>query len=95
MDQAESTAQSVYSVLAYVAKERRRQDLKGGVQNHSPDRWLVILGEEFGEACRAAYEGLQRNGEDYLEELTHVAAVAVAAIESFQRNNPKSNYDAN
>jgi hypothetical protein len=41
---------------------------------------LAVLGEEFGEVCKALIEGT--NVED---ELIHVAAVATAWIESFRR----------
>jgi len=68
---------------AEIDAERTRQELKWGEQNHSPDRWLVILGEEFGECCKDSFEGrysLLRT------ELIHVAAVAIAVIESLDRN---------
>ena len=35
-------------VLLEVIKERKRQDKKWGIQNHSPLEWLPILAEEFG-----------------------------------------------
>ena len=80
------------SVLAEVCKERVTQDLKWGEQNHSPAEWLMILGEEVGEANKGALEahfsGYARTGDlsNYREELIQVAAVAVAAIESLDRN---------
>ncbi len=68
-----------------VAAERRRQEEKWGQQLHAPLWWLAILGEEFGEVCRACYEAGQYGvvGEDYRAELIQVAAVAVAAIEAY------------
>jgi len=69
-------------VLSDVKKERDRQDEKWGVQNHAPAFWLVILGEEFGEVCKAIL-GLDSVG--IRRELIHVAAVAVAAVESLDR----------
>jgi hypothetical protein len=65
-----------------VAKERTSQDRKWGVQNHTPERWLVILGEEYGEACKEALEG---NLDAYRHELVQTAAVAMAAIDSLDR----------
>jgi hypothetical protein len=41
------------SVLAEVGMERVRQQSIWGVQTHEPSVWLVILGEEYGEACQA------------------------------------------
>lgn len=85
------------SILTELADERRRQDEKFGSQRmHSPAEWLMILGEEVGEANQAALEAhfwshkginlkpLDRIGrlEKYRKELIQVAAVAVAAIET-------------
>ena len=67
-----------------IATERERQEKKWGEQNHDPLYWLGILGEEYGEVCKAVIENhpLEARG-----ELTHLAAVAVAFIESLERNN--------
>jgi NTP pyrophosphatase (non-canonical NTP hydrolase) len=65
-------------VLKLIAEERERQDKKWGEQNHKPDRWAVILGEEYGEVCRAIFE---ETSSQYLAELVQVAAVAAAAAE--------------
>lgn len=77
--------------LLDVKHERKRQDAKWGEQNHKPATWLMILGEEVGEANKAALESLI-NGQyspalirKYRDEMVHVAAVALAAIESFDR----------
>jgi NTP pyrophosphatase (non-canonical NTP hydrolase) len=79
-------------VLEEVRIERLRQDLKWGEQNHHPHQWLAILGEEVGEASKGTLEG-HFGGEpsgwaNYREELIQVAAVAMAAVESFDRNGP-------
>ena len=73
--------------------ERVNQDNKWGLQNHSPIEWLAILTEEVGEVSKEALEyhfhkvykdtgQLQR----YEKELIQVAAVALAMLESLQRN---------
>jgi len=74
-------------VLAEVAAERVRQDAKWGVQNHKPPEWLSILGEEFGEVCRAVCERLYAIGlnPEYRLELIQTAAVAVAMVECYDR----------
>lgn len=74
-----------------IMDERERQDTKFGFKrNHSPAEWLMILGEEVGEANKAALErhfnmvcpdGMRA----YRKELVQVAAVAMAAIESLDR----------
>lgn len=91
-DQVETTS----GVLLEVMKERQRQQLKFGVQNHDPFTWLSILGEEVGEANNAALEGhVWKSGhrsknwsslDNMREELVQVAAVAVAMVESIDRN---------
>lgn len=69
-------------ILDEVLDERLRQDNKWGQQNHNTFKWMTILGEEFGEACRGAFEDDLAN---YREELIQVAAVAVAAVENLDR----------
>lgn len=44
------------NVLKEVLNERKNQELKWGEQNHSFAEWLMILGEEVGEANRAALQ---------------------------------------
>jgi NTP pyrophosphatase (non-canonical NTP hydrolase) len=79
-------------VLTAVEIERQRQNNKWGVQNHAPDRWLVILQEEIGEAAKAV---LERDGDAYVKEMEQVAAVAVAAVESYLRNGLTAKEPAN
>jgi NTP pyrophosphatase (non-canonical NTP hydrolase) len=81
-----------------VASERLRQDAKWGEQNHNPAMWLAILTEEVGEVAQAVCKAWVPPYTDdqiewlfrYRDELVHVAAVAVAAIESFDRNESKT-----
>lgn len=85
-------------ILAEVAQERVRQNNKFGPQNHSPMEWLPILMEEVGEAAKAAlephfqakgyadkYDGTM-NLFEFRKEMIQVAAVAVAMVESLDRN---------
>ena len=85
-------------VLLAVHDERRKQIEKWGVQNHSPLEWMAILVEEVGEAQKEALEhhwaGIHYpNDPERLNrlrmELIQVAAVAVAAVESLDRNELK------
>ena len=46
------------SVMLEISKERFRQDEKWGPQHHRMSDWLSILGEEFGEACKAYNDNL-------------------------------------
>lgn len=82
------------SILGEVSAERARQDAKWGEQNHHPAVWLSILGEEYGEVCKAVCEahlpGYPSFGDwrPYREELIQVAAVAVAMAECLDRGAP-------
>ena len=71
------------SYLQEIHNERESQDDIWGEQNHKPAFWLSILGEEFGEVCRAVYEN---DTENYREELIQVAAVALSMVECLDRN---------
>jgi NTP pyrophosphatase (non-canonical NTP hydrolase) len=83
--------QQTNEVLSEVKKERQKQEAKWGQQNHEPAQWLMILGEEVGEANKAAletkfkYESADKDYSNYRMELIQVAAVAVAMIESLDR----------
>ena len=69
-------------VLADVLDERAIQDAKWGEQNHATGEWFKILLEELGEAAEA---DLTADWEQYRRKLISVAAVAVAAVEGFDR----------
>lgn len=91
---------SIDRALQDVRAERSRQDSKWGaanIVNRSPEFGLVVLGEEYGEACQAVLEmraASQRppsplktaqceQWRDALRaELVQVAAVAVAMLEA-------------
>jgi hypothetical protein len=86
------TGVSTQLITSEVQDECLRQHKKWGEQNHNPLGWLAILGEEFGEVARAACELNVAKNQDpkwkdnYREELVQVAAVAVSAIASYDRN---------
>ena len=69
-------------ILSEVLTERERQDTKWGEQNHDPSWWVVIETEELGEVAKAVFE---KELDEYRQELIQVAAVAVAAVESLDR----------
>ncbi len=81
-----------------VLHERFRQDSKWGEQNLPPELWATILGDEYGEFCEAVRgtvwsegpKGEKGGRENMMIELTHVAAVAVAAMECLMRNEEET-----
>jgi hypothetical protein len=85
----EDRAIKVGAILAEVENERQRQIQKWGhlerrveapCESRAPLEWkAAVLGEEFGEVCKAVVEG---DREGLKTELYHVAAVCVAWLES-------------
>ena len=74
------------TILAFVQDERDRQQKKWGIQTHSIPEWMTILGEEYGEACKAGLETEYREQSlEHLEtELIQVMAVALAMLEGIR-----------
>lgn len=63
--------------LEKIQEEMKRQYTLYGNQTHKSDfEWLVILGEEFGEICKAIYE--HEPTERIHEEIIQTAAVAAS-----------------
>ena len=79
----------IEAVLSEVFAERLSQYEKFREQNHSAPFWLSILGEEFGEVCRAVCEN---DGANYREELVQLAAVAVQMVEAYDRAKAPKGY---
>jgi len=77
------------NAIEAVKEERRRQLEMWGDENHSLFEWAAILGEEYGEFCRAVNETYFEKGrypelggfKNISKEARHVAAVAVAIME--------------
>lgn len=72
------------AIISDITVERSRQDLLFGEQNHTPAQWMMILQEELGEFARGVLEGT--SPAKTREELVQVAAVVVAMLESWDRN---------
>jgi hypothetical protein len=81
------------TILADVSRERDRQQQKWGVQTHSIAEWLMILGEEYGEACQAGNECYFRDDSltKLRKELIQTMAVALAIIEGLEHHEKKVN----
>lgn len=88
-------------VMEEVKSEMIFQLTKFGEQNHTPMEWLMILGEEVGEANKAAlethfnYKGTDADYSEYRAELIQVAAVAISMIQSLDRNMHMPKYNIN
>jgi hypothetical protein len=77
MSRQSPPTQAVEQATAGLAVDREmdRQEDKWGIQNHHDLVWLGILGEEFGELCKALNEG---DIEGVLKELTQTTAVGMS-----------------
>lgn len=72
-----------------IMTERCVQNAKWGEQNHAPAIWLAILSEEVGEVAQEVLRAKFAKKPDifdYRKEMVQVAAVALAAIECFDRD---------
>lgn len=80
-------------ILEEIKEERDRQDEKWGEQNHHPLVWFSIIGEEFGEMCKAfneySFDDDFNHFEDMQREAVQVAASCVAMLECFERQANK------
>ena len=82
------------SVFDEITKERERQNKKWGEQNHTPEKYFVIIGEKYGEAAKEVCEATFALNEQHRiaslqrarKELVETAACCVAMIESLDRN---------
>lgn len=76
-------------IIKEVLDERERQDKKWGEQNHPAPVWGMIIGEEFGEMCKAINEfGFYpvRETEDQIyTEAIHTMASCMAMLECMER----------
>ncbi len=98
VDEVLSVAEVEHMVQSDVRRmidaERLRQQSLWGEQNHEPQFWIGILGEEYGEYCQAVNETVLSNAtqpdkggiDNMLKELSHIAAVAIGAMECLMRN---------
>jgi hypothetical protein len=85
--------QEINDVLVDVGLERIRQNSKWGRQRHENGKWLMILGEEYGEVCQAMQKelgwGKKTDADDLYIELIHLAAVAIAIAEQVKEEEER------
>ena len=74
------------TILSLVQTERDRQQQKWGIQTHSIPEWMTILGEEYGEACKAGLESEYRSASlaELEKEMVQVMAVSLAILEGIK-----------
>lgn len=77
------------NILTSIVRERQRQDKLWGKPNdrdYTHERWLMVLVEEVGEVAKSIQDG---EVENLKEELTQVAAVAIAFLETLPNEKPE------
>lgn len=99
-------SQGLGRALRAIEAERYDQHAKWGRQQYTTlGEWLIILGEEYGEACKRSLE-VQHDlipirahtlhsikDKWLLEEVVQIAAVACAMIELLQEDEPTATSD--
>lgn len=76
-------------VIEDIKRERNRQDDMWGIQEHTAPVWASIIGEEYGETCKAINEFMFNNTlaneQEIYNEAIQTAAVCVALCEHILR----------
>ena len=86
-----------HDILEELYLERIRQHTLWGLQTHHMAIWNCILGEEVGEVAKAINEWIfnGKKEKDIRDELIQVAAVAIAMIESLDKNGAEGKKSEN
>lgn len=82
-----TTARDDHAVIEEIVQERERQQHTEGWtlehdDRHSVAQWMMLLTRYLGRACE---EAEIQNGDGYRRRLVQVAAIAAAAVESYDR----------
>lgn len=81
-------------IFAAMILERKRQDEKWGEQNHFAERWVTIIGEEYGEMCKAvnefSFNPTPKTEQDIYTETIQTMASCLAMLECMQRSKNKN-----
>lgn len=80
-------------IISDVLEERERQNTKWGEQNHFVDKWGNIIGEEYGEVCKAinefGFNPTPQTEQDIYTEAIQTMASCMAMLECMERNKPE------
>jgi NTP pyrophosphatase (non-canonical NTP hydrolase) len=80
------TYESFVKLKSLILHENLRQLEKWGIQDHSPESWLMFATEELGEMAQAIGEFEYRGGlaEDVVKEAIQTATLCLKIAEMFQ-----------
>ena len=80
-------------IIEEVLEERNRQDKKWGEQNHTAPGWGMIIGEEYGEMCKAinefGFNPAPETEQDIYTEAIQTMASCMAMLECMERCRAK------
>ena len=84
------TTNVAQNIISDVITERERQDEKWGIQNHDLFRWSSIIGEEYGEMCKAineyGFNSIPETKKEIYIETIQTMASCMAMLECMARN---------
>lgn len=76
-------------IIEKVLDERKRQDEKWGVQDHTAPVWAAIIGEEYGEMCKAineyGFNPTRATEDEIYTEAIQTMASCMAMLECIER----------
>lgn len=77
-------------IISDVIAERKRQDKIWGEQNHNNFVWSSIIGEEYGELCKAineyGFKPTPETKQEIYKEAIQTMASCMAMLECMERN---------
>lgn len=76
-------------IIEKVLEERQRQDEKWWITDHPDPTWGMIIGEEYGEMCKAINEFMfnpsRKTEDDIYKEAIQIMASCMAMLERIER----------
>ena len=76
-------------IIEKVLEERTRQDEKWGKEDHTAQTWGMIIGEEYGEMCKAineyGFNPTRRTEDEIYTEAIQTMASCMAMLECIER----------
>lgn len=76
---------NIDALKVFLKEENTSQLNKWGIQTRTPSEWLMFLGEEFGELCKAVAEHQFRDGNKWevFSEAIQVATLSLKIAEMY------------
>lgn len=89
VDKLKELLNAQQKIISDVIAERKRQDEKWGEQNHNAFVWSSIIGEEYGEMCKAinefGFDPTPETEQEIYKEAIQTMASCMAMLECLER----------